>query len=232
MAKKTTDDDNDQGEVKATEFDEDAEETEVDDKDGKATESDEDGDDESDEDDEAAIIATLTPDQAKVFTALSTRLTKANASARSRRLALRALRQGKGTESTAPKPTAPKKDDAGKGTPAFDPEAFKAELLAEFRGAQEATKVVTAAQKELRRAGLILPDDENAAERKLNRVMKMLDLDGVSLDEVAEEVEDLKADNPELFGKRAKKRPAAGGVGGPARVAGTKTTDAIAGLFD
>ena len=60
----------------------------------------------------------------------------------------------------------------------------------------------------------------------------MFDLDGVTVAEVAEEVADLKADNPELFGKAKKKRPAAGGVSGPARVSGGKATNRIAELFD
>jgi hypothetical protein len=234
MAKKTTDGDKNQDEGTGAESEEDGEEEET--ATGAGVESEEDDDSDGDEDDdaEAAIIATLTPEQAKLFTAVNEKLTKANASARSRRLALRALRNGQqNSTKTAPKPTAPKKEGDGKGAPAaFDPEAFKADLLSAFESKQESGKVQTAAEKELRRAGLILPDDEDAAERKLARVMRMLDLDGVPLDEVAEEVADLKTDNPELFGKRKKKRPAAGGVAGPARVSGGKAPDRVAELFD
>lgn len=233
MARKITDEDEDQNDGAGIESEEEDENDEQNDGvSGTEGVSDEDGDD---EDDEAAIIATLTPDQAKLFTSLSDRLTKANASARSRRLALRALRQGKageGATGTGPKPTAPKKESTGGGAATFDPEAFKAELLASIEGKQEAGRIQTAAEKELRKAGLILPDDADAADRKLARVMRMLDLNGVALDEVAEEVSDLKADNPELFGKRKRRRPAAGGVSGPARVSGVKAPDRIAGLFD
>lgn len=227
MAKKTTDDDTDQNDGAGTESD-DEEEDDTESGTGAADESEE--DDEEDEDDEAEIIASLTPAQAKLFTAMGEKLTKANASSRRRRLALKALQQGKAA-ATQPKPTPQKKDGNGKVTD-FDPEAFKAELIASIKGEQEAGRVQTAAEKELRRAGLILPDDEDAAERKLKRVMKMLDLDGATLDDVADEVEDLKADNPELFGRRGKKRPAAGRVGGPARVSGGKAPDKIAELFD
>jgi hypothetical protein len=230
MAKKTTDEDEDQTAGTGAESDEDEEDP----KGAAGAESDEDDEEEPDEDDEDAVIATLTPEQAKVFNSLTEKLGKANASARNKRLALRALRKGQGTKETAPKPTAPKTGGTGKeGAPAaFDPEAFKAELIASIKGEQAANQVQSAAEKALRRAGLILPDDEDKAERKIQRVMRMLDLDGVPLDEVQDEIDDLKSDNPELFGKVKRKRPAAGGVGGPARVAGAKATNRIAELFD
>jgi len=231
MAKKTTDEDEDQTAGAAEESDEDEDEDQT----AGVASSEEDEDEDGDEEDEDEIIATLNPAQAKLFSAVQAKLTKANASARSKRLALKALRSGQA--STAPKPAPPKKDDTGKSGgngsgAAFDPEAFKAEMLAALKGEQEAGKVTTAAEKALRRAGLILPDDEDAADRKLKRVMRMLDLNGVSIDEVQDEIDDLKADNPELFGKRKKKRPTAGGVAGPARVSGSRVSNRIAELFD
>lgn len=234
MAKKVTNEDEDQTAGKATEFEEDEEDETA----GKATESEEDGEDEEDEDDEEAVLATLSPAQAKVFARLQGQLNKANASSARRRKALQAFRRAQGsdgTKTTGPKPGPTKtEDDKTGGKPAaFDPEAFRAQLVAEIRGEQQAGKVQTTAEKALRKAGLILPDDEDAAERKLARVLRMLDLEGVEIDEVADEVADLKRDNPELFGKAKKKRPAAGGVGGPARVAGSrKVDDKLAELFD
>jgi hypothetical protein len=211
-------------------------ESDEDDEDPKGAAGAESDEDDEDDDDEDAVLATLTPAQAKLFTSVTEKLTKANASARNRRLALQALRKGQtatGAKTGPPKPNAPKVGEGKPGAPAaFDPEAFKAELIAAFKGEQDAGKAQSTAEKALKRAGLILPDDEDAADRKIQRVMRMLDLDGVALDEIADEVEDLKADNPELFGKVKKKRPAAGGVGGPARVAGTKASSRLDDLFD
>jgi hypothetical protein len=226
MAKKTTDDDNDQNDGAGTESDDD--EDDEDQNDGAGVESDEDDDD---EDSEEEIIASLSPAQAKLFNSMTERLTKANASSRRRRLALREIRKGQGAPANA-KTDPPKKSENGKSSD-FDPEKFRAELLAEFRGQQEAGRVQTAAEKALRRAGLVLPRDEDAAERKMQRVMRMMDLDGLTLDEVQDEVEDLKADNPELFVRQVKKRPAAGGVAGPARVSSaSKPSSQVAELFD
>jgi hypothetical protein len=197
----TTDDDTDK--VEGTEVEETDEGTETD------TETEDDGDDAEDE--EAAVIATFTPAQAALWTKHQEALTKANANARSKRLALKALRSGQQASATGPKPTAPK--TTGKPD-AFDPEAFKTALLAELQGVQQADKVQRAAERGLKAAGLALPSDPDAAERKLVRVMRMLDLEGSTVDDVADEIDDLKADNPELFATK-RKRPRTGGVSGP-----------------
>lgn len=224
MAKKTTNGDDDQNDDgTATESDEDEP---TGDDDTTATESDEDIDD---EDSEEQIIASLTPAQAKLFTATQEKLARANASSRRRRLALQALREGAGV-GTQPKPTAPKDKKDSPAT--FDPEAFKADLLASIKGEQEAGKAQTVAEKALRKAGLILPDDEDAADRKIQRVLRMIDLKNTPLDEIQDEIDDLKADNPELFGRVKRKRPAAGGVAGPSRVTSSKPSSRIGELFD
>ena len=189
----TTDDDTD--EVEGTEV----EETEGTGTEGTGTEVEDD-----------AVIATFTPAQAALWTKQQEALTKANANARSKRLALKALRTGQQAPVTGPKPTPPK--TTGK-TEAFDPEAFKASLMSEIQGAQQADKVQRAAERGLKAAGLVLPEGD-AGERKLARVMRMLDLEGDTPDDVADEIDDLKADNPELFTAR-RKRPKTGGVSGP-----------------
>jgi hypothetical protein len=198
----TTDDDTE--EVEGTEVEETDENTET---------GTEEGDEDDAEDEEAAVIATFTEKQAALWTKQQEALTKANANARSKRLALKALRSGQQAPTTGPKPTAPKTP----GKPeAFDSEAFKASLLAELQGVQQADKVQRAAERGLKAAGLVLPDGE-AGERKLARVMRMLDLEGVTPDDVADEIDDLKADNPELF-KAVRKRPKTGGVSGPSTI--------------
>jgi hypothetical protein len=193
----TTDDDTDE-----------VEGTEVEEADGTGTEVEETDEDLEDEDD--AVIATFTPAQAALWTKQQEALTKANANARSKRLALKALRTGQQAPTVGPKPTAPK--TTGK-TEAFDPEAFKASLLAELQGAQQISTVLTKAERALKSAGLVLPEGE-AGDRKLARVMRMVDWSNVAPDEVADEIDDLKRDNPELFTAK-RKRPKTGGVSGP-----------------
>lgn len=176
--------------------------------------ADDDADD--DEDAEAAIIATLTPAQAAIFTRQQEALTRANANARSKRLALKALRSGQ-PPSTGPKPSAPKVPaKTGEGAPAFDWAAERAALLAELKTEQNTTRVQTAAERALKDAGLVLPEGE-AGERKLARVMRMVDWTGVDPAEVGDEVDDLKTDHPELF-KAVKRRPRTGGVAGPGTI--------------
>lgn len=222
---KTTDEDEDQDKT-ADELDGDEDE----DEDKTA----DDGADE-DEDDDASILATLTPAQAKLFKRVEAERAAASKQARDRRLALKALRSG-APAAGGPKPKAPTAKQEGekdRTSAPVDFEAWKAEVLAEVKGTQEATKVDTAVEKALRRAGLILPEDEEAAERKLTKVKRMLDLSNVTLDEVADEVADLKAESPELFGKVARRpRPKTGGLGGPAKIVGAKTKNAAEELFD
>jgi hypothetical protein len=226
---KTTDEDEDQDKT-ADELDGDEDE------DKTADDSAESGadEDEDDEDDDASILATLTPAQARLFKRVEAERAAASKQARDRRLALKALRSG-APAAGGPKPKAPTTKQEGekdRTSAPVDFEAWKAEVLAEVKGTQEATKVDTAVEKALRRAGLILPEDEEAAERKLTKVKRMLDLSNVTLDEVADEVADLKAESPELFGRVRRPKPKTGGLGGPAKIIGAKTKNAAEELFD
>lgn len=217
---KTTDEDEDQDPGKVAEDDEDQDS-------GKVAEDD--GDDEDDEDDEEAVLATLDPKALALFERQRENLAKANASSRRRRQIIAALRKGKEETKPTPKPGPAKTTEQA---PAFDPEEFMARVRAEVKGEQDAGKVQTAAERELKRAGLVLPEDDGAAERKLKRVMRMLDLDGVDPEDVADEVADLKADNPELFKRVRKVKPKTGGLGGPARIVGAPAKSAAEELFD
>lgn len=225
---KTTDEDEDQRQDKTGAEDDDDEDEGA--KSG-GTEGDGDEDDDEDDDDDASILATLTPAQAKLFQRVDQERSAASKQARERRLALKALRSG-GSAAGGPKPAAPKTEGAKDKTEAPDFEAFKTQLLAELKGTQDASRIESAAEKALKRAGLVLPEDEDAAERKLKRVMRMLDLEGVEPGEVADEVADLKADNPELFGRVRKARPKTGGLGGPAKIVGSPRKNAAEELFD
>jgi hypothetical protein len=222
---KTTDDDTDQDDDAAGSASDDGADSDT----GAADVTDD--DEEDDEEQEAAILATLSPAAVALFEKTRDQLAKANASSRNRRAVIKALRAGKTTGTgDAPKPKAPTKTE---GAPAaFDPEAFMAQVRAELKGEQDATRVQTAAERELKRAGLVLPEDSAAAERKLSKVLRMLDLEGVTPDEVADEVADLKADSPELFGRRKTARPKTGGVGGPATIKGGGTKSPVDDLFD
>jgi hypothetical protein len=216
----TTTDDDDTEEVEGTE-------TGTEEVEGTETGTEE-SDEDDPEDEEAAVIATFTPAQAALWTKHQEALTKANANARSKRLALKALRSGQQAPSTGPKPTAPKTTTGKPET--FDPEAFKTALLAELQGVQQADKVQRAAERGLKAAGLVLPEGD-AGERKLARVMRMLDLDGSTPDDVADEIDDLKADHPELF-KAMRKRPKTGGVSGPSTIGAGKAKKPEDELFD
>lgn len=190
---------------------------EVEPEDTEQVEPDADADEDDDEDAEAAVIATFTPEQAALWTAHQERLNKVNSKSRSQRLALKALRSGQQPPSTGPKPTAPKVPaKPGEQPAAFDPAAFRAELLAELKTEQNTTRVQTAAERALKAAGLVLPEGD-AGERKLARVMRMVDWTGVDAAEVADEIDDLKTDHPELF-KARKARPRTGGVAGPGTI--------------
>lgn len=216
----TTTDDDDTEEVEGTE-------TGTEEVEGTETGTEE-SDENDPEDEEAAVLATFTPAQAALWTRHQEALAKVNAKSRNQRLALKALRSGQQAPATGPKPTAPK-TTTGKPE-AFDPEAFKASLLAELQGVQQADKVQRAAERGLKAAGLVLPEGD-AGERKLARVMRMLDLDGSTPDDVADEIDDLKADHPELF-KAARRRPRTGGVSGPSTIGAGKAKKPEDELFD
>lgn len=180
-------------------------------------EADEEADD--DEDAEAAVLAGLSDEGKALFAKYTQRLAKVSASDRNRRNIIKSFRKTGSLAPAAigPKPVAPKAPaKTGEGAPAFDWAAERAALLAELKTEQNTTRVQTAAERALKDAGLVLPEGE-AGERKLARVMRMLDLDGVEPAEVGDEVDDLKTDHPELF-KARKARPRTGGVAGPGTI--------------
>jgi len=228
MAKKTTDKDEDQTTTGPESDEDDEDQTAT----GGTSEGDADDEDEDDpEAEEAAILAALPPAAIALFEKTRERLAKANASSSNRRKIIQQMRAAGqaagGTGGQPPKPKAPTTE----GKPAtFDPEAFKADLLATFQSQQQTSTVQSKAERALKAAGLNLPEGE-AGERKLARVMRMVDWSNVAPDEVADEIDDLKADNPELFTKRAK-RPKTGGVGGPGSIKPAKPTNKFDDIFD
>lgn len=209
------------------ELDEDATEETSSDEDADELDDEDDGD--PDEDAEAQFTAALNPAQLKFYNARKTQLTKARADAGRQRRKIRRLST---TEvKPTPKPTAPKRKTTA------DAPLSKDELLAELRQEMETkaqTDRVTGMAERKLESLLSLPTDPDVRERKLSRVLKMLDLNGcTSAADVADAIADLKDDSPELF-RRKRAKPKTGGVGGPAKAtgAGAKAPDKIGALFE
>jgi hypothetical protein len=194
-------------------------ESDADDEEEEGAESDADDEEEDDEPDEAAekaLLAALTPEQRKYVKALQGRVTKANAQSAAKRRQLVELRKA-GRKAPVVKPTEPPKKTGDAPDFAAALAQFKAEAAEERR----IERVQIRAADELRKAGLALdPNDSDAADRKLARAIKLLDLEDLEPNEVADAVADLRADSPELFKRRRKVKPRTGGVSGPARAGG------------
>jgi len=196
------------------------------------TDDEEDDDAEEGEEEEKAFLAKLDADALKFYNRRKTQLTKAREDAGRQRRKLRRLTSSS-TKTAPPKPTPPKTKPTGGPVPS------KEELLAELRQEMETKaqtdRVVSLAERKLETM-LALPSDPDARERKLSRVLRMVDLDGcITSADVADAIADLKDDSPELFRRTRKAKPKTGGVSGPAtsRVkGGSKAPDKIAGLFD
>lgn len=181
---------------------------------------------------EADPLADLTEAQRA---AVEAKIAKANANAKKWRLA------AKGDKAPSPA-TMPKtkatdnKTAAPSGDPAADLEAVRAqvraELESEYSRNTKVSQVSTEAATALVAAGLALPDDKAKAKRALAKAVKMLDLDpDMDADDVASEVDDLRATMPGLFGSRPTKRR--GSIGGPSKTdSGSRKVDPIAALFE
>lgn len=186
-------------------------------------------DDDVDEDDaEAEFLAGLTPAQVTYFQGERAKRTKANANARTHRLARRALEKA---ATVTPKPTPPPAKTTGT-PPVVDAAALLAQVRAEFAAENKVTTIKASAERELLAAGLVLPTDTAKHGAAVSRAVKLLgNLADLEPDDVAEEVAELRREMPTLF--TAKRRRPAGAAGGPARTdSGAGKTDKIAGLFD
>ena len=90
--------------------------------------------------------------------------------------------------------------------------------------------VRTAAESQLERAGLVLPSDDDARDAKIGRVIKLLDLDNIELDDngkligLGSEIDALKDAYPELFTKGTKRVTQPGNNGGGKRSAAKAKT--------
>jgi hypothetical protein len=223
MGKTTTDEDEDQT-TTGTETDEDEEQT----TEGVEVEEDED----DPEAEEAAILASLPPAAVALFEKTRERLAKANASSSNRRKVIQQMRAANKTTGTGTKVVKPgpgKTTESKASLEGFDPEAFKADILAALQGQQQQSTVERKAESAIKAAGLNLPEGE-AGDRKLARVLRMVDWTNVAPDEVDDEIDDLKRENPELFTAK-RKRPRTGGVGGPSTIKAAKPTNKFDDIF-
>lgn len=189
------------------------------------------GDTDDDDTDDADPLAGLTDAQRA---AVDAKVTKANANARKWRL--KATGKASPADIPAKQPVSNGSPaPSGAQPPAFDPEAFKAQLRQEIQSEAtsraQAEKLVTEATRSLVAAGIKLPEDRKARASALAKAVRLLDLDGVGPDDVDDEVEALKSEMPALFGAAPRKRT--GGIGGPSRTnSGAKRPNPIAALFD
>lgn len=110
-------------------------------------------------------------------------------------------------KATGKTPAKPKVDDAKTTFTKAELEAARQEALDNARTEQDQVTVRIAARSELKAAGLRLPeDDADTAARKLATAVKLLDLDGVLVEDgdiigLAAAIDTLKETMPELFGK-------------------------------
>lgn len=205
---------------------------EVDETDADAVEPDDvdEDDDEPDDEAEKAFVAKLDAEALAFYNRRKTQLQKARSDAGRQRRKLRRLTTAP-VKTDAPKPMPPRRKTT------VDAPLSKDELLAELRQEMESkaqTDRVTGLAERKLESVLSLPADPDVRERKLSRVLKMLDLTGcTSAADVADAIADLKDDSPELF-RRKRAKPKTGGVGGPAKAtgAGAKAPDKIGALFD
>lgn len=232
MAKSTIDPTKDREDQDADDLDEDQDADDLDDEDESDSDDGDDADDDGDEsdsdDDDTALKALkLTPEQLKYVNGLKSKVAKANAQSAAKRRRLAELRKEarKAPTKTEDRP----RRKTGEPSVAEVLEQFKAEAKAE----RDQERLMSAAERALRNAGLALPEESGAAERKLARALKLLDLEGATPADVDDLVADLKDDEPALFKRTRKPKPRTGGVSGPARArAGTRAKDDVERALD
>lgn len=169
------------------------------------------GGDEDDEDD-----GDEDPWAGKSEAELKTELAKLKAAGdRTRREAEAWRKKATGKVAPPPKPkTAPVPANKNGTFTKEELDAQREEAREDGRSGLMPTLIRTAAEGRLERAGLSLPEDGDAREAKLTRVIKLIDTDTVEVDDngrligLDDAVDALKADYPELFkGKARAPRP-------------------------
>lgn len=200
---------------------------------GEDEEDDEDegsDDGEDDEDGEDDPFEGLDAEQLKD---VARKLAKSNNTAKEQAKSWRLFAQGK--SETAPDgrkrtPKADDEDEAEKGTKAKGSKTLtRAEVREMMEEAEDAARqtaleavLPAAAEVALKAAGIKLPKDADSAERRLSRVLRLLDTDDVTiangkLTGLDDAVDTLKREFPEYFGETRRKVGEPGNRGGGGR---------------
>lgn len=145
-------------------------------------------------------------------------------------------------------PRTPEKDTSSNGSGAVSgaKEEPKVDVAAERRKAEEETAakykaplVRTASRAAFQEAGLVLPATKSQRDAAFNRVMKLIDLDEIDVDDdgsisgVEDQVKAIKRDYPELFTKKGGKAIDAGAGSGAnaGQEPRTKSADKLAKML-